>query len=102
VLVIGSSGEGNSKSTANPDESNATAPAAGAVYVFGRNGDDWVQQAYLKAAYPEEDDAIGYTFSFSNGTLAEGAVGEASASSGVDGDQRSNSVPGAGAVYLFE
>jgi hypothetical protein len=100
--VIGSTGESSSRAGVGPDESNASAIAAGAIYVFGRNGDSWAQEAYVKTAFPGENDAFGSPFSFSNGKLVVGAFMESGGSSGVNGNQQSNASSGSGAAYLFE
>jgi hypothetical protein len=75
----------------------------GAVYVFTRSGSDWSQQAYVKASNADPGDVFGGTVSLSadGNTLAVGAPGEASAATGVDGDQDDNSAESAGAVYVF-
>lgn len=44
---------------------------------------------------------FGHSVSLSGNDLAIGALSEASAATGVDGDQLDNSIPGSGAVYLF-
>ena len=76
---------------------------AGAAYVFVRNGDHWVQQAYLKASNADAWDEFGFSVALSNdgNTLAVGATLEDSAARGIDGDQRDNSAEAAGAVYVF-
>jgi hypothetical protein len=47
------------------------------------------------------DDGFGSSVSLSGDTLAIGAGGEASAATGVNGNQADNSAVGAGAVYVF-
>src|SRR5213079_1121867 len=78
--------------------------SAGAVYVFTRaaNG-SWAQQAYIKAGKPGQSDKFGYMVALSQdgNTLAVSAYFEASAAKGVNGDQNDNSIPQAGAVYVF-
>ena len=57
----------------------------------------------MKASNTEASDYFGSSVALSsNGrTLAVGASGESSAASGVGGDQASNSIFSAGAVYVF-
>jgi hypothetical protein len=50
TLVVGASGEDSNATGVNGDENNNSASNSGAAYVFVRNGDSWVQQAYLKAS----------------------------------------------------
>jgi FG-GAP repeat protein len=61
------------------------------------------QQAYLKASNTDQNDQLGHGIALSADgmTLAVGASGEASSATGIGGDQKSNSAPVAGAVYVF-
>jgi cysteine-rich repeat protein len=75
----------------------------GAVYVFVRNGANWSQQTYVKASNPGASDGFGWDVAVSGdgNTLAVGAAWERSSATGVGGNQDDNSMPGAGAVYVF-
>ncbi len=77
--------------------------SSGAVYIFVRGSSGWTQQAYLKASNPGESDKFGFVVSLSRdgNTLAVSAPFEASAAQGVSGDQHDDSLPQAGAVYVF-
>ncbi len=70
----------------------------GAVYVFDRNGTTWNLAATLRETNQDVADNFGYSVAFADGnTLAIGAPNE-------DGDgtaQTNNSVPEAGAVFVF-
>ena len=57
--------------------------------------------AYIKASNTEASDQFGLSVALSGDTLAVGARFEASATTGIDGDQGDNSVFRAGAVYVF-
>nr|WP_276599084.1 hypothetical protein [Nannocystis sp. SCPEA4] len=83
-----------------PDEADER---AGAVYVFFRFDGMWKQQAYVKASNPGVADNFGSSvaLSASGDALAVGAMGEASAATGVDGDQGNDLATNSGAVYLF-
>ena len=61
-----------------------------------RTGAAWSQQAYVKASNTGADDYFGSSVALSaNGsTLAVGAVGEASAATGIGGDQTDNTAAG--------
>jgi hypothetical protein len=94
-----------------PDEA-ATGNAAvgvGAVYRFTRSGTVWQQEAYVKATNPGQSDGFGITqlgggavaLNGDGSTLAVGALGEASAATGINGNQADNSATNAGAVYLY-
>src|SRR5262245_26500458 len=59
--------------------------------------------AYLKASNTGTEDYFGWSvvLSADGSTLAVGAIREASATTGIGGNQTDNSVLGAGAVYVF-
>ncbi|MCH8533333.1 MAG: FG-GAP repeat protein [Saccharospirillum sp.] len=103
ILAVGTPAESSNAVGIDGDQSDNTAYGGGAVYVFARNGAEWVQQAYLKASNSDEGDGFGESLAIatSGSTLAVGAPNEASNARGVDGDQTDNSSPGSGAVYLF-
>jgi cysteine-rich repeat protein len=57
---------------------------------------------YFKASNPDENDSLSIVAISGDGrTLAAGAYREASAATGINGDQSDNSMPYAGAVYVF-
>jgi hypothetical protein len=81
----------------------ADSSAAGAVYVFARTGDRFVQQASLQASNPDSNDQFGHLVALSadGDILAVSAPFEDSRATGVNGDQTDNSLPQSGAVYVF-
>jgi len=108
------SGDGTTLAVAAPQEAGGTrgiggnqsdnsAPKAGAVYVFGLTGTTWTQDVYLKASNADVDDLFGTSLAISGdgATLAVGAPGEASGASGIGGNEADNAAKGAGAVYVF-
>lgn len=106
TLAVGASSEDSAAIGINGDEAENSAGNSGAVYVFNRISDTWQQQAYLKASNNRPSDAdqfFGAAVSLSGdgNSLAVGAQGESSASTGVNGDQNSATAFGAGAVYLY-
>ncbi|NOX92640.1 MAG: hyalin, partial [Gammaproteobacteria bacterium] len=87
-------------------ENDNMAGDSGAVYVFSRNSNIWVQQAYVKASNTETGDWFGRTVSLSGdgNTLAVGADREDSAATGISTDangENDNTAENAGAVYVF-
>jgi hypothetical protein len=101
TLAVGADRERSSTSGINtiPDDS---AGSAGAVYVFVYDGNNWSQQAYVKASNTDANDLFGYSVSLSGdgNTLAVGAINEGNSTSGI------NTIPdnlagSAGAVYVF-
>jgi len=104
TLAVGAPGENSNATGIDGDQADNSADGAGAVYVFTRSGSTWSQQAYLKASNADANDGFGswsVTLSGNGSTLAVAALQEASNASGVGGDQADNSVPGAGAAYVF-
>jgi hypothetical protein len=85
------------------DQNDNSAVDSGAVYVFTRSNLTWRQQAYVKASNTGANDSFGRSVALSadGSTLAVGAHQEASAATGIDGNQADNSAQDAGAVYVF-
>jgi hypothetical protein len=78
------------------------ASAAGAVYIFTRQqGVGFKQTAYLKASNASEGHGFGTSVDLSGPLLVVGASDEGGGSTGVDGNQADQSVPGSGAAYVF-
>jgi hypothetical protein len=63
--------------------------------------DPIVQLAYMKASNNQADDGFGFSLAVSGDTAVVGALGEASAATGVNGLQSDNTAPFSGAVYVF-
>ena len=82
-------------------ESDNSASAAGAAYVFVRSSGTWTQQAYLKASNTGAGDEFGKSVAISGEKEVVGASGEDSNSTGVNGTESNNSASGAGAAYVF-
>lgn len=59
------------------------------------------QSAFLKSSNRDAGDAFGAAVAISGDLLAVSSVSEASKASGVNGDQSDNTLPAAGAVYVF-
>jgi FG-GAP repeat len=100
TVVVGAYGEDSAASGVNGNQANGLG-SAGAAYVFNRSGGTWSQQAYLKASNPGFADDFGDSVAVSGDTVVVGAPQEASAASGVNGNQADDSLPVAGAAYVF-
>lgn len=59
------------------------------------------QTAFLKASNPNAGDEFGASVTISGDLLAVSSISEASNAQGANGDQNNNSLPAAGAVYVF-
>ena len=103
VLVVGASAEDSSAIGINGDHADNNASASGAVYVFMRNtAGRWSQQAYVKASNTGIQDGFGRSIAIDGGTVAVSSIGEASAATGIEGDQSDESAASAGAIYVFQ
>ena len=80
---------------------NNSASQSGAVYIFTRTGGVWTQQAYLKAAHPDDDDYFGYSVALSGNTLVVGVEMDDSDATGVNGDSSASGASASGAAYVF-
>ena len=102
-MVVGAPFESSGAPGINGNQRDNAMYAAGAAYVYVRQGDSWVQQAYVKASNPGQSDHFGSSVALSRdgNTLAVAAHWEASNATGINGNQQDNSIPQAGAVYVF-
>jgi hypothetical protein len=75
--------------------------AAGAAFVFLRQGTQWTQEAELKASNPGELDIFGQAVAISGDTIVVGANQEDSSAAGINGDQSDNLLTSSGAAYVF-
>ncbi|MBK9752000.1 MAG: integrin [Nannocystis sp.] len=99
TIVVGASGEDSAATGVNGDPFDDSADAAGAAYVFVRDGDVWNEQAYLKASNTDPKDLFGYSVAVSaDGTMV--AIGGPH-EQGVDGDENDDSGSQIGATYMF-
>jgi hypothetical protein len=112
TLAVSAYFESSNATGINGNQNDDSIPQAGAVYVFIRNGNNWTQQAYIKASNTGEagkgdeigdGDQFGFSLALSDdgNTLAAGAIAEDSGAGGINGNQADNSLQSAGAVYVF-
>ncbi len=110
TLVVGADYEKSTATGVNGNQSDNSLIESGAAYVFVRDGTNWSQQAYLKASntdglghlIPDQPgDDFGRSVATLGDTVVVGAQGEASNATGVNANQSDNSVPVAGAAYVF-
>jgi hypothetical protein len=104
TLVVGAPNEDSAATGIGGSQVDNSVQVSGAVYVFTRAGTTWTQEAYVKASNTDLDDHFGFTvvLSGTGSTLAVVAPREASAATGVDGNQGDDSAAVAGAVYVFQ
>ena len=103
TIAVGAQHESSGARGANGNQDDESTYNAGAVYIYTRSGAAWSQQAYLKASNAGSGDHFGNAVALSadGRTLAVAAFWESSGATGVDGNQNDNSIPQAGAAYVF-
>jgi hypothetical protein len=104
TMVVGAPHEASGATGVNGNEHDESKHGAGAVYVFTRSGDAWKQVAYIKPSNPTEGDEFGHYVAVSSdgNTIAVSAYFESSGAKGVNGNQDDESIPQAGAAYVFQ
>ena len=103
TLVVSAPNEASAATDIDGNQDDDSRFHAGAVYAFTRSQATWSQQAYMKASNTGSGDHFGSRLAVSadGSILAVGAEHEASAATGIGGDQGDNSTSDAGAVYRF-
>ena len=103
TVAVGAPHESSAARGINGNQDDNSLYNSGAVYVYVRRGDAWTQQAYIKASNSGQSDMFGLSLALSRdgNTMAVAAPWEASASTGVNGNENDDSIPQAGAVYIF-
>jgi len=103
TLAVGAPFEDSGSAGIDGEETNNMLENSGAVYIFRRSGDTWIQKNYVKASNPDANDEFGSSLAMSafGATLAVGAVNEDSGATLADGDQIDNTMEQSGAVYIF-
>ena len=103
TMAVGAPHEAGGSPGINGNQRDNSLFDAGAVYVFTRKGERWAQQAYVKASNPRSSAEFGHAVALSadGNTMVVSAFWEPSNAKGINGDQKDESIPQAGAVYVF-
>jgi hypothetical protein len=107
TVVVASHGEASNQTTitnGTTASSNNSAINAGAVYVFKRTGDIWVQEAYIKSPNTETFDYFSRV-AIDKDTIVVGAYGEDSNQTTITNGATAssdNSLADSGAAYIFK
>ena len=105
TIAVSASLEDSGSVGINGDQTNDDEFQSGAVYIFGRNGTTWTQQAYVKAEFVDDGDVFS-SLDLEGTTLVVGAPLESSNGFFIPGttefDGSNNFVTRSGAVYVFE
>ena len=102
ILAVGAHLESSAAKGTNGNQNDTSLYSSGAVYVFARRGNTWVQQAYVKASNPQQGANFGMNvvLNADGTTMAASAYFESSSSKGINSIQ-DDKIPQAGAVYVF-
>ena len=76
TLAVTASGEASGATGVNGNQADNSAPYSGAVYVFRRRGNDWQQEAYIKAGASKQ--GLGFGSSVISGNHAVALSGDGS------------------------
>jgi uncharacterized protein (TIGR03437 family) len=101
TIVVGAHGESSAATSGNGDQTDNSAPDAGAAYVFVRNGTTWRQQAWLKASNAAPGDIFGFVVAINGETIIVGAPLEDNDATGINGDQNGARAYDSGAAYVY-
>ena len=102
TLAVGAISEDSAAQQINGNQGDDSAQSAGAVYVYGRTGSMWAQQAYVKSANMGAGDGLGFSvaLSFDGNTLAAAAFDEDGGGRGINPPDNTES-QNSGALYVF-
>lgn len=102
-LAIGEIGDSSTGTGADADPTPRGRTWAGATHLYRWDGAGFAYARYVKATNTGQADMFGWALALTDdgGTLAVGAPGEGSDSTGFGGDQADNNVLHRGAVYLY-
>lgn len=101
MLAIGAFGESASGVGLNPSEQSNSEADSGAVYLFSRGKEGWVQAGYLKALNSDQGDEYGRNVALSGSTLVCGAHLEDGGFGGVGANPYNGNATDSGAVYVY-
>jgi hypothetical protein len=83
---------------------NGASPNSGAVFVYRKSGNNWVQEAYVKASNSDANDQLGRSVSLSGDTMSVGAdfedSNETTITTGAVNTNNDDALS-SGAVYVF-
>jgi hypothetical protein len=108
TMAVGAPFDDSTATGINGNDSDSSGHSIGSVYVYVNVVippffSFWTKQAYIKAADVDDGDTFGRSIALSDdgNVLAVGAPLEDGGSTGINGDQSSESASGSGAAYIF-
>ena len=108
TLVVGAPGDDSNQTTITQGSTSSidnTETDSGSAFVYRRTGNQWAQEAYLKAANAGASNGFGTSLALSGNSLVVGAPYEDSGQSTITNGavaSADNSLSNAGAVYLYQ
>ncbi len=103
TLVVGADDEDSDATGINGNQSSNASPSSGAVFIFARDGENWNEQAYIKAENAQTGDRFGSSVAISADTLVVTAADEENSARGINPNTDDNTEIGlgSGAVYVY-
>lgn len=102
TLAVGAAGEDSFGMGFSGDPSDNSRLESGAVYLFKRSNNSWEEHSFIKAINSWGDKRFAQVSLSANGeTLAVGAGGDSSSSTGINGEHFNGSTVSSGAVHLY-
>ncbi|MDH5491247.1 MAG: MopE-related protein [Myxococcales bacterium] len=103
TLIVGAPLEDSASIGMGGDPLDESAPDAGAAYVYTRDGGTglWSLEAYLKPSNTGAGDRFGSSVAIDGDRAVVGAIREDSGAGGASADPLDESMPDAGAIYVF-
>lgn len=99
-VVVSAPLERSAATGVNGDQEDDSQFAAGAVYVFQEENEQWTQEAYLKPS-ASASMQFGMSIAIDQDLIVVGAPHEAGRSTGVNGNEEDLGLQNAGAAYVF-
>lgn len=101
TLAVGATGESSGATGVGGDPFDNSSTESGAVYIFGRAGTTWIEDAYIKPGIPQNNLLFGRSIALDQNLMAIGAPSDSTDAVGVNGTPTSSNTPESGAVYVF-
>ncbi len=101
TVVVGAYNEGSDSNGSNTSDGSNNTVTSGAVYVFVRGNNQWIQQAYIKPSHIDLEIEFGKSLAIDGDTLVVGSPGDRREVTGVNPPASNNNAGSSGAAYVF-
>ncbi len=102
VIIVGAPNEDGGFGGVGGDESDNSRGDSGSAYAFTRDNQGWQQEAYIKSTSPDAGDQFGWSVAISQNAMVAGMPGDASSSTGVNGDPFDNNMSNSGCAFVYQ